>query len=139
MELALPCDSEGPEFVKVTKRLRDADGLPIGWANDNPLLDTYIYEVEYCYGYIAALAANTIALNMFAQVDEEGNRHVLFKEIVDHCTDGSIIKLDDQFITSNNGTSRRRETSKGWEILIRWKDGSTTYERMLSYIINGIC
>ena len=40
MELALPCDSGGPTFAKVTKRLRDANGIPIGTANDNPLLDT---------------------------------------------------------------------------------------------------
>ena len=26
MELALPCNSEGPEFTKVTKGLIDADG-----------------------------------------------------------------------------------------------------------------
>ena len=47
MELVMPRDDEGPEFSRVTKRLRDANGLPIGTANDNPLLDTRIYEVEY--------------------------------------------------------------------------------------------
>ena len=46
MELALPRDDEGPEFARVTKRLRDNEGIPIGTANDNPLLDSRIYEVE---------------------------------------------------------------------------------------------
>jgi len=130
MELALPRNSEGPEFAKVTKRLRDADGIPIGTAHDNPILDSRVYEVEYPDGYKASLAANVIAQNMFAQVDAEGNRHVLFDEIVDHRTDGTETKLVDQYITSSNGTSRRRETTKGWEILIRWKDGSTTWETL---------
>ena len=67
---------------------------------------------------------------MFAQVDEEGNRYVLFDEIVDHRTDGAEIKLDEQYITSSNGTSRRIETTKGWEILVGWKDGSTTWENL---------
>ena len=67
---------------------------------------------------------------MFAQVDAEGNRHVLFNKIVDHSTNGYEIKLDYQFITSINGNSRRRETTKGWEILVRWKDGSTTCEKL---------
>jgi hypothetical protein len=43
MEIALPHgggDPEDVQFAKVTKRLRDADGRPIGTANDNPLLDT---------------------------------------------------------------------------------------------------
>ena len=47
MELAMPRDDEGPEFFRVTKRLRDANRLPIGTENDNPLLDTRINEVEY--------------------------------------------------------------------------------------------
>ena len=40
MEVAIPRDSPGPEFAKVTKRLHDANGLPIGVANDNPILDS---------------------------------------------------------------------------------------------------
>jgi hypothetical protein len=47
MELALPRSGGEVEFAKVTKRLRDKDGLPIGTANDNPILDTRIYEVEF--------------------------------------------------------------------------------------------
>ena len=35
-ELAMLRDSDGPEFTKVTNILRDADGLPIKKANDNP-------------------------------------------------------------------------------------------------------
>jgi hypothetical protein len=68
MELAIPRDSDGPEFAKVTKRLRDKDGLPIGKANDNRILDTRMYQVEYPDGHKASLAANAIAENMFAQV-----------------------------------------------------------------------
>jgi hypothetical protein len=30
MELAIPRDGEGPEIARVTKRFRDANGLPIG-------------------------------------------------------------------------------------------------------------
>jgi hypothetical protein len=107
--------------------LRDKDGLPIGRANNNPMLDTRMYQVEYSDGHKASLAANAIAENMFAQVDDEGNRHVLFKEIADHRTDGTEIKQQDAFITTRNGNKRRRETTKGCEVLVQWKDGSTTW------------
>ena len=40
MELALPRDEPGPEFARVTKRLRDQNRLPIGTANQNPILDS---------------------------------------------------------------------------------------------------
>jgi len=130
MELALPRDDEGPEFAKVTKRLRDANGIPIGTANDNPILDTRVYEVEYMDGHKASLAANAIAENMFAQVDDEGNRFVMLESIVDHRTDGNEIKEDDAFIMSHNGGRRRKQTTRGWEILLQWKDGSYTWETM---------
>jgi hypothetical protein len=120
MELAIPRDGDGPDFAKVVKRLKDKDGLPIGKANNNSILDTRMYEVEYKDSHKASLAANAIAENMFAQVDDEGNRHVLFEEIVDHRTDGSEIKQQDAFITTRTGTKRRKETTKGWEILVQW-------------------
>jgi hypothetical protein len=39
------------------KDLSDKDGLPIGTANNNPIMDTRLYEVD---GHKASLAANTI-------------------------------------------------------------------------------
>ena len=76
----------------MTKLLRDKDGLPIGRAHNNPILYTRMYEVEYKDGQKALLAANAIAENMFAQVDGEGNGHVLFQDIVDHRYDGTGVK-----------------------------------------------
>ena len=130
MELALPRDSDGPEFARVTKRLRDANGIPIGTANENPILDTRIYEVEYMDGHRASLSANTIAENMFAQVDDEGHRFVLLDSIIDHRVNGKQLSKEDAFIVSKNGGKRRKETTKGWEILLQWKDGSTTWEQL---------
>ena len=46
MELDFDCGDDDPSFAKVTKRLRYAQGLPVGTANDNPILDTHMYEVE---------------------------------------------------------------------------------------------
>ena len=43
-----------------------------------------MYEVEYVDGHKASLTVNAIAKNMFAQVDDKGNKHVLFDEIIDH-------------------------------------------------------
>ena len=85
MELALPQgDSLEPRMARVTKRLKDSNGIPIGTADQNPLLDTRMYEVEFADGEKASLTANYIAENLFAQVDDEGNRHVLMKEIMDY-------------------------------------------------------
>ena len=75
MELAVPRgDNPNPQYAKVTKRLRDADGIPIGTVNENPILDSHMYEVEYQDGTKASLAANYIVENLFTQIDQEGNR-----------------------------------------------------------------
>jgi hypothetical protein len=46
MELALPRKGGEVQFGRVVKRLRDKNGLPIGTASDNPILDSRMYEVE---------------------------------------------------------------------------------------------
>ena len=114
MELALPIEGGETTFAHVTKRLKDANVFPIGTSHDNPILYTRVYEVEYADGHKASMAANAIAMNLFAQVDVEGNRHALFDKIANHHTDSKEIKQQDAFITSNNGIRRRRETTSGW-------------------------
>ena len=73
------------------------------------------------------MAANSITENIFAQVDEEGNRHVLFDEIVEHQFDGNQVKMQDVFSTNTQGLNRRRPTTKGWKILVKWKYRITTW------------
>ena len=45
MYMEIPIYGVEPEFAKVTKRLRDKDGLPIVIAHNNPILDKRMYEV----------------------------------------------------------------------------------------------
>ena len=126
MELTVDRGGDHPEFARITKRLRDPRGLPIGRANNNPILDTRMYEVEYADGSKQALAANVIAENMLASVDQEGHHHLLLDLIIDTRKMAEAVSKEDAFVKSSNGTRRRRETTKGWEVLVQWKDGSTT-------------
>ena len=47
MDIEFQRDNEGTKFAKVTERLQDKNGIPIGTQHDNPILDTRVYEVEY--------------------------------------------------------------------------------------------
>ena len=114
MELAIPREGGETTFAHVTKRLKDVNGFPIGTSHENPILGTIVYEVEYAEGHKASMSDNSIAINLFAQVDAEGNHHVLFDEISDHRTDGKEIKQQDAFITAKNGIRRSQETTAGW-------------------------
>ena len=55
---------------------------------------------------------------------------MVFDDTVDHRFNGTETMQKDTFIVSNNGGKRQRDTTKGWEIQIKWKYGSTTSESM---------
>jgi hypothetical protein len=128
MEVALPGGQDGqPRAGRVVKRMRDANGIPIGTANENPLLDTRLYEVQFVDGSQQTLVANAITMNMFAQVDDEGHRHVMLKEISDYRRGADAVMAQDAMFTTPNGTQRRRHTTKGWSLLVEWRDGSSNW------------
>jgi hypothetical protein len=130
MELALPrddADADGPTFARVKRRKLDADGVPIGVAHTNPILDTRVFEVEFIDGHTASMTANAIAENLFSQIDEEGHRLQLIDEIIDYRKTDEAIKETDAFIVTPSGRNSRRHTTAGWELLVRWKDGSQTW------------
>ena len=121
--------SSGDSMLRgiVKSRKRDADGNPVGKANNNPLLDTRLYEVEFPDGDLREYAANVIAESIYSQVDDEGRHVLLMDALVDHIKDDTAIPIDDGYIVSN-GNRRRRLTTKGWKLCVKWKDGSTSWE-----------
>ena len=78
------------------------------------MLDTRIYEVKYRDGHKASLTDNTIAKNLFYQVNEEVNLHVLLYCIADHKTTETELPINEVYITSKKGGCRKRQTTKGW-------------------------
>jgi hypothetical protein len=128
MELALPRGDNGQMVhARVTKRMRDNEGMPIGMASDNPLLDSRKYEVEYVDGNVEELTANIIAENLIAQVDEEGHRQMMLEEIIDHRTTQEAIPKSQGTYLNQYGVRRQKRTTRGWELLVQWKDGSTDW------------
>jgi hypothetical protein len=86
---------------RVMKLKRDEDGLLLGRAHTNPLLDTSLYEVEFDDGITQAFATNIIAENVYAKVDQEGNEYVLIDEIIDHEKHHDAVSIYDQYVTYN--------------------------------------
>jgi hypothetical protein len=99
-------------------------------ANDDPILDARLCEVEHLDGHKAALSANTIAESLMAQVDSEGHQELLMEEIIGHCTDGNEAQESDAFVVSKNDVKRRVQTTVGWEINMLWRDGSTIWSKL---------
>ena len=78
--------------AKVRGRKRSLDGSLIVKANQNPILDTRTYDVEFPDGQVAEISANVIAQNMYAMCDLEGNQYLLLAGIVGHRKDESAIE-----------------------------------------------
>jgi hypothetical protein len=91
------------------------------------MLDTREYEVEFLDGHRESLSANSIAQHMFSQIDEEGHQHLLLDDIIDFRRQNTAVNKCDAFVLMNNGVRRRRTTTKGWQLLCQWKDGSTNW------------
>jgi hypothetical protein len=87
------------EFACILNLKLYSDGNPIGKANDNPILDSRMYDVEWSDGITEELMANIIAENLFSQVDDEGNRYVLLDDIIYHRNTEGYISGDNGFIT----------------------------------------
>jgi len=125
-ELLIP---SGDQFIvgRVMKRTRDDNGNPVGQRNSNPILDTRVYEVQFGDGSTVEYGANLVAENMMAQSDPEGNRHMIFREIVDHRVSDDAIKKEEGFTIGYNGNVHPKKTTKGWDISVEWRDGSTSW------------
>ena len=71
-EVLLPVGGQQQTGI-VRHRKRGHDENLLGKAHNNPILDTRTYEVEFADGSMAEYSANTIAENMWAQCDLDGN------------------------------------------------------------------
>lgn len=131
MEVGLPRGADDAlQYARVKRRAVGNDGIPIGCLHSNPLLDTRQYEVEFKDGSMETLSANIIAENLLAQVDEEGQRQMLLSEIVDHRVLPDAVPKEKGEFKTPHGTVRKKMTTRGWELCVKWKDGSTDWVQL---------
>ena len=122
-ELSLP-QGEEMQNARVLRRSKDQNGNIIGSYDDNPILNTIVYDVEFPDGVVKQYAANTIAENMYAQVDSEGYQYSLLDSIIDFGTDGNAIQKGNEYVITRRGQRCLRKSTIGWKLLVAWKDGS---------------
>ena len=80
----------------------DNEGKSIGNMNNNPLLDTREYEVQFADITTEFITANIISDNLLAQVYEERNHHILLHNIIDNRHDVNDKLKEDTFTKTPN-------------------------------------
>ena len=108
-------------------------GKPIGVTNDNPIIDSSVYQVEFRDGTMSEYTANIIAENLYSQVDEYGEQYTFMDEIMVHRKTKDAIPKSKGYI-SVNGQDRMVVTTRGWKFQVRWKDGDTSWVNLFIYL-----
>jgi len=119
---------EGLERARIIGRKRDADGNPVGDYNLNPILNTRVYLAEFDDGFIAEYSANAIADAIYVQTDDDGFEHTLFSSIIGHHKKEYALSDNAVFVnTQGSQNPHPIRTTKGWDICIEWKDGTSSW------------
>ena len=122
-EVVLP-NGESENLARVIRRSVDKDGNFIGNYNEDPILNTVIYDVEFQDGVIKPYSANVIAQNILDQVDNDGCPNQMLDSISDYSKDGIAVAKENQWLTSKRGNCVQKKTTIGWKSLFKWKYGS---------------
>ena len=94
--------------------------------NLNLILDTQIFQVKHLDDRVEEYVTNIIAESLLSNADEEGFGIGWIDEVIDHCRKDSSLSTSEGFVTSGTAT-KPVITTKGWDIQVRWKDGSTDW------------
>ena len=105
----------------------DANGNPIGRSNQNPIMDTHLYDMEFTGGEMTELAANINAESMYTQCDIDWNKYLLLVEFINGSEKplgsqqlvGTFVVngKTDPHLERNYPTLKNRIQSRLWNIL----------------------
>ena len=70
---------------------------------------------------------------MYAMCDENGNHILLFDAIVDHKKNDKAMTRKEQKFVDSRGKQQYKRSTKGWEVCVRWKNGSNTWEKLSDF------
>ena len=116
---------------RVKSRALGPDGNMVGKYDNNPMLNSIMYEVEFADRTVKEYGANIIAENMLHQVDSEGFSLALMEGIVDfRCDELVAVPMEEKYIITKTGQKRLRKTMAGWDLLVHWKDESESWVKL---------
>ena len=95
------------------------DGKLIGSFNENPILNTLVYEVEFPDGAMKSYSVNTIAENILQQVDNHGHHSHMLADIIGARQGKKAIGKSNAFITTKSRRCKLCQTTMGWDLQVR--------------------
>ena len=112
------------KWAKVIVLSRDNDSNVVGSHDDNPVLNTMVYDVEFPYSAVCEYAANIIVENMFAQVNYDDFSSSILDGILDYAKTDDAVSIDNRYFTTQSGQRRLHKSTAGYPLLVLWRYGS---------------
>ena len=123
-ELMMAKEGEGMGAARVVRRYLGTDGNVVGSFNHKKMLDSRIYDIMFMDGTVQPLATNRIALSMYEHVDSEGFTTKILDQVQRHRKNDESIEKSDGYVKDSKGRRSRRITTKGYDFLTKFRDGS---------------
>lgn len=103
----------GQVHGKVKRRKVDPEiNLLVGTHNDNPILDTRVYEVELPGGTYSDYSANILTKNIMAGVDDNGQTALLLDDIIGQRFKADCVAESDRWYETPQGSKKRKITTR---------------------------
>ena len=112
---------------KFIGRKRDADGNSIGRKNDNPILYTSEYCVEFDDGEVRELTGKLITDSMYAACDDSGNNYLMMYLIVDYRKSNKDLSVVIQKVVHRGRSFMQRPTVL-WQLCVQWRYGLPSWK-----------
>ena len=90
-EVSLP-QGEKNCHAKVIGMIKDDDGNVTGVYDNNPFVNTMVYDVQFPDGQIKEYEANVIAKNMYKQVDTDEHDNNFLDCFIEHRKDNTALE-----------------------------------------------
>ena len=119
-------DDEVKKVCNVIGRSKDQEN-GIGKYDPNILLDMTLYDVKFNDGKITRYMANTIAQNIFDQVDNDGYLTTKFNSIRNHRKSVDVIEKNKSTLKTQSGKTRLIKSTVGWNLLVEFTDGTSQW------------
>ena len=97
-EVKLPQRGQLKRATVLGRSVDTETGKTTGTFDDNPYLNSVIYDVGFPDGEIKQYAANVIAENMYSQVDADGFQFNLLNSILDFKKDDTAVAREDMYV-----------------------------------------
>ena len=120
-------DKESKVLDGVKEQKQDHNGKLIRVSNENPFLNTLVYNVENPDGHIDEYTANFIAEILYNQVYADGYSYRILYEIVGDRKIYDATLMESGKYDTIIGVKMRVITTKVWKLKVNWDQGANSY------------